>query len=557
MYKYVLITLQNGFVKPELTNDLIKHVSTTYSQKKKLLNKVRELEAEVQALESENQHLSQVEKENFLRLAQGQKLVPNLYQRLGELAKAATLSSIATPITTTNPSTTAIPSCMAVPSSSAAPSTPSTKSASNAHIAQPSIKCSQIKEAVPIVGMRSILSPTVSQSSGIIPSSSIGQTTTPTLVSAVQTVVQSSLNSSKQDLKAKNLSLHSLLEASALQREKNKDSNIKAIVPVMAVVENMKPVKEIALKPVNGVNQKIISFQGVKDGVPKPSLPVSIPLGKVKAEEGQTKPSLPVSIPLDKARLDDMQKNKSIPTTKEELTRAERLLAMYSPISRSSSVDSTDTAEESGHSSSVSNVGLSPANSLMRNRSDATSANKSNPSGRTINSYIKAVVKDHITGSSKQGSLSLLNHSKSEDKTMSQKLNLAEALIQMSEAHNHVKPNSVSILNNSHMKQPVIIKRKQKDQISPSVAKKPRPDVYQTSPASSSSVTLTAGSVRTPGSESSTQTNSPLFTKAAVKGNKKSTTNRIVSNHCVEENMRHLHLPHSVLNKKPFKSVLF
>jgi hypothetical protein len=511
---YVSLTLQNGFVKPELTNDLIKHVSTTYSQKKKLLNKVRELEAEVQALENENQHLSQIEKENFLRLAQGQKLVPNLYQRLGEIAKAATSSPIATPTTTTNPLTTAIPSCTAVPSSSVALSTPSTKTVSNAHIAQPSSKCSEIKEAVPIVGMRSILSP--SQTSGIIPSSSVGQTT-PTSVSAVQ----QSVDSSKQDLKAKNLSLHSLLEASAFQREKNKDSNMKSIVPLMTVVENIKPIKEITVKPVNGVNQKIIAFQGVKDGVPKPSLPISIPLGKVKSEDVQTKPSLPVSIPLDKARL-DMQKNKSIPSTKEELTRAEKMLSMYSPISRSSSVDSTDTAEDLGQSSKVSNISLTPANSQIRNTSDAKSANKNNPSGRTINSYIKAVVKDHISGSSKQGSFSLLNHSKSEDKTMSQKLNLAEALIQMSEAHNHMKPNSVSILNNnnnSHMKQPIIIKRKQKDPVPSNVAKKPRPDVYQSSPASSSSVTITPGSVRTPGSETSTRTNSPLFTKAAVKGN--------------------------------------
>ncbi|XP_062590962.1 histone-lysine N-methyltransferase, H3 lysine-79 specific-like isoform X1 [Saccostrea cucullata] len=498
---------KNGFIKPELTNDLMKHVSTTYSQKKKLLNKVKELEAEVQALESENQHLSEVEKENFLLIAQGQKPVPNLYQRLGDIPKAAIPSSIAIPSTTTT-----IPSCTTVPSTLTAPSTtsmslatsvPSMKSVSNAQVVNASVKCSQVKEAVP-VGMRSILSPT-SRSSGIIPSSSVGQTTAASVSTAPVSVV-----SSKPDLKVKNaLSLQSLLEASALQREKSKDSYVKSIVPVLAMVDNGKShvKKESMLKPVNGVKQKIIALQALKDGGPKPSLPVSIPLGKVKSEEGQTKPSLPVSIPLDKARLEE--KNRAGPVVKEEMTKAERLMAMYSPISRSSSVDSTDAPEELGQSSGVSSFGYSPANSQSRNSSNR---------GRTINNYIKAVVKDQITGKAKSGSTTTthLSYSKSDERTMSQKLNLAEALIQMSEAHNHVKPNCVPTFNNhSHSKQPATIKRKPNDSTSPSVAKKPRTDLSRTSPASSKSMTP----VRTPGLESASSScrNSPLFTKAAVK----------------------------------------
>lgn len=500
---------KNGFIKPELTNDLIKHVSTTYSQKKKLLNKVKELEAEVQALESENQHLTEVEKENFIRLAQGQKLVPNLYQRLGDLSKAAIPSPIAIPLTTT-----AITSCTAVSLSSVTPSTsalssatPSVKTVKSVYVAQPSGKCSQVIEAVPISGMRSILSPT-SQSSGIIPSSSTVQTT-PASVPTVQ-VSNSSL---KPEVKVKNnLSLQSLLEASAIQREKRQD--MKSIVTMVEKVKNQ-PVKEIKVLPKNGVKPTIIALHGM----PKPSLPVKIPLGKVKAEEVQSKPSLPVSIPLDKAKLEDINKNKTIFSTKEEVVKTERLMSMYSPISRSSSVDSTDTAEDSVQSSGSLVKGSSSSNSLIRNVLDGKASLHS--SGRTINNYIKDVVRDQITGASaKQGSSVLTNHSKSEDRTMSQKLNLAEALIQMSETHNHIKSKSMPTLNNKtqvHVKQPTIIKRKQKDQISSSVPKKPRTESSWTSPASSCSETLTASSIRTPGSEFSTRTSSPLFTKAAVK----------------------------------------
>ena len=504
---------QNGIIKPELTNDLIKHVSTTYSQKKKLLNKVKELEAEVQALESENQHLTQVEKENFLRLAQGQKLVPNLYQRLGDLSKAAIHSSVAIQSTTS-----VIPSCTAVSSSlvktstttTLSSATPSIKMVKSAHVTQPSVKCSQMVEALPVTAMRSLLSPT-SQSSGITPSSRTGQTT-PAYVATVKV----SDSSTKRDVKVKNsLSLQSLLEASALQREKHQETNMKSIVHMVESVKNQ-AVKEIKLQPVNGVKQKIIALQAVKDGMPKPSLPVKIPLQKVKSEEGQTKPSLPVSIPLDKARLEDRQRNKTIPVTKEEMSKAERLMSMYSPISRSSSVDSTDTLEEEGQSSGGGNRGSSASNSLIRNVLDVKG---SQSSGRTINHYIKDVVRDQITGTSKQGSPSLSNHLKSEDKTMTQKLNLAEALIQMSEAHNYSKAKSMPTLNNNTQVKPqTILKRKQKDQISPSVPKKSRTESAWTSPASSSSATLTASYIRTPGSETSTRTNSPLFTKAAVKG---------------------------------------
>lgn len=195
-------------------------------------------------------------------------------------------------------------------------------------------------------------------------------------------------------------------------------------------------------------------------------------------------------------------------------------MSMYSPISRSSSVDSTDTAEDSPQSSGSLPKGSSSSNSLIRNVLDGKASLHSG--GRTINNYIKDVVRDQITGASaKQVSSVLTNHSRSEDRTMSQKLNLAEALIQMSETHNHIKSKSVPTLNNKtqvHVKQPTIIKRKHKDQISSSVPKKPRTESSWTSPASSCSETLTASSIRTPGSEFSTRTNSPLFTKAAVKG---------------------------------------
>ena len=427
------------------------HVNHTYSQKRKLLNKVRELEAEVKALENENNHITQIEKENLMKLAQGRIPVPNnIHPGVSENSKAASKESTDKQKEPQNPSITC--------SSNNAISTTQVSSIHHPQRVQnSSIFISEHPSSVTNVISGPVHSSTdkhptvktVSSSSYILPNSSNIQ-------------ISAGKGSTPQEH-----SIRSLLQANgdALKsRSKNeiKPSTAKSLLTNQIKIIEAKPTfKPVNIKPVNGLKYSVLTT--ASGGVGKPSLPISISLDKnVCVKDSRNKPSLPVSIPLDKALRKDLKEKPQIQkmhvtnckgdATQGMEARGNPLLnsvleidkkssassrspctTMYSPISRPSSRGSTtDTADEthceSGRSSVVSNVSRSPAYSSKQVRPVGQKSEK-NVSGVTVNSLVENVLKAEICQVKQQ---------MKKDSGLDE---VANTLIQMSESKNHVHNN--------------------------------------------------------------------------------------------------------------------
>ncbi|KAK3089639.1 hypothetical protein FSP39_005262 [Pinctada imbricata] len=377
-------TKKNG-VHPEISQDVMRHVSQSYLQKKKLLNKVRELEAEVKALENENNHITQLEKENLMKLAQGQISVPNNTQVTTQdtcTSKAASRDRKEKPRETYDPL-----------SSNAIPTTQGSSSIHSNCIKNSSIFVSEHSLSVSTVNS----GPHHSEAN-------MSRIQTPLSSSSSYTTTKSS--NSTSDMNSQNKpqehSIRSLLKVNGdLIKDRLKNDVRVPPTQASAVMDQERVQKILDTKPsikpsctyINGV--KHYSVLPTKDRSSKPSLPVSICLERnVCVKDMKNKPSLPVSIPLDKAlRADLTQVQKgSIITCKgdagassgkreeanvisgdgdKKINMAARAVkspcyTMYSPISRPSSRGSTtDTADEthceSDRSSVVSNTARSPA----------------------------------------------------------------------------------------------------------------------------------------------------------------------------------------------------
>ncbi|XP_076081086.1 uncharacterized protein LOC143051984 isoform X3 [Mytilus galloprovincialis] len=382
--------IKNGYHTTEPLPDIImKEVNASYTQKRKLVNKVKQLEAEVTELEKKNNNLQKenrikVEQENRIKVEAENKIkVEQIKIEKKNIQKAATSDKSGIDIKTGIHPTITQPAAQYVHTK--------TQASSNTHSisgkANHSIYIEPKKERLPTPGSTQVNMPT----------------------------------------------FRSLLQATGEQMKNQEESKRKIQIlmnPNPKIGSKVKPIKPNPVQ-LNGAH-KIVYL--VKDNtVPVIGTNRTL-LNTIK--DANARPSLPISIPLDHLPKDELRekiKNSSVkPDINDRPKQVIDMDSMYSPISRPSSQGSTtDTAEEP-------QPHYQPEQKIFQQNKQPYHIiypMASKPSNFTVNNFVESVVKNEMGRSPKQQII--FNGAKKESQpvnsSQSDKI-LAEALLQMSKA---------------------------------------------------------------------------------------------------------------------------
>ncbi|XP_052096294.1 histone-lysine N-methyltransferase, H3 lysine-79 specific-like isoform X4 [Mytilus californianus] len=384
--------IKNGYHTTEPLPDIImKEVNASYTQKKKLISKVKQLEAEVTELERKNNGLQKenrikVEQENRIKIEEENKIkVEQIKTEKKKIQKAATLDKSGIDIKTVIHPT--------ITQSAAQYVHTKTQASSNTHTisgkANHSIYIEPKKERLPTSGSTQVNMPT----------------------------------------------FRSLLQATGEQMKNQEESKRKIQIlmnpnPKIGSKASAKPIKPNPVQ-LNGAH-KIVYL--VKDNT-VPAIGTNRTLLNT-IKDVNARPSLPISIPLDHLPKDELRekiKNSSVkPDVNDKPKQIIDMDSMYSPISRPSSQGSTtDTAEEPPPH-------YQPEQKIFpqtKHPNYIIYPMASKPSNFTVNNFVENVVKNEMGRPQKQQII--FNGAKKESQpvnsSQSDKI-LAEALLQMSKA---------------------------------------------------------------------------------------------------------------------------
>ncbi|CAC5356349.1 DOT1L [Mytilus coruscus] len=384
--------IKNGYHTTEPLPDIImKEVNASYTQKKKLISKVKQLEAEVTELERKNNGLQKenrikVEQENRIKIEEENKIkVEQIKTEKKKIQKAATSDKSGIDIKTVIHPTITQSAAQYVHTKTQASSNTHTISGKVNH----SIYIEPKKERIPTTGSTQVNMPT----------------------------------------------FRSLLQATGEQMKNQEESKRKIQIlmnpsPKIGSKTSAKPIKPNPVQ-LNGAH-KIVYL--VKDNT-VPAIGTNRTLLNT-IKDVNARPSLPISIPLDHLPKDELRekiKNSSVkPDVNDKPKQIIEMDSMYSPISRPSSQGSTtDTAEEPPPH-------YQPEQKIFpqtKHPNYIIYPMASKPSNFTVNNFVENVVKNEMGRSQKQQII--FNGAKKESQpvnsSQSDKI-LAETLLQMSKA---------------------------------------------------------------------------------------------------------------------------